>query len=279
MPQLYGRQISVFIGNLQDRNLELLRFSPHVDVSELRISFEIERDIDETQAKGQVNIYNLSPENEEAIDSRGTGIRVEAGYPETKAIVFEGQIQRIIRHRENHARITRIKIGDEVRQKERLGGVYVGSVAGAVPVRQIVRDIASAIGLELGPLDAIPADATYTDFWWAERADLGLARLLRSVDCYWFESDGLIRIDREGVLQFDAPFIEVSPNTGLVRSPIHTDEGAEAVVLLNPAIQLGCQVNIKSLTVNGKWKVISMRHKADNWQGRFTTHIDLREIE
>ena len=37
--------------------------------------------------------------------------------------MFDGEVQRVIRGRERTARITRITLGDQVRQKDRLGGV------------------------------------------------------------------------------------------------------------------------------------------------------------
>ena len=86
-----------------------------------------------------------------------------------------------MRARERLARITSISIGDTVRQKDRLGGVSTRSYDGAVSVRMIAMDLASDIGIPLGPLDAIPESATFQDFYWTGPADGGLTVLLKSV--------------------------------------------------------------------------------------------------
>ena len=264
MTILYGRRIEVTVAGLV--------------ITDLRISVELERMVDKTQARGKIDIYNLNDEHEQRIYDRGGPVTVSAGYPQTVAEIYSGDTQRIVRARERLARITSISVGDLVRSKERLGGVTARSYDGAVTVRMIAQDLATDIGIPLGPLDAIPPPATFQDFYWTGQADGGLTVLLKSVNCQWYESDGLIRINRVGMVQPDAPRISISPETGLVDTPIETDEGAEARMLLNPALQLGGILDIESATLTGSWKIVGLRHNADNWSGKFVSWCDLRAI-
>ena len=265
MAVLYGRQIEVAVAGFTIR--------------EPRISLELEREIDTTQSKGKVDIYNLSASNEERIRERGESITVSAGYPQTFAQIFSGEVQRVTRVREQLARITRIHLGDQVRQKNRVGGVTVRSYEGPVSVRQITMDLAADLKLPLGPLDAIPESATYENFYWASSTDAGMTALLRSVNCRWFERDGVIRINRAGTVQADAPTISISPRNGLIESPIVTDEGIAVKSFLNANIILGCRINLRSATVNGSYKVVALAHIADNWSGRFITTAEMRELQ
>ena len=264
MTLLYGRRIEVSVAGLV--------------IADLRISVELERMIDRTQARGKIDIYNLNDEHEQRIYDRGGPVTVSAGYPQTVAEIFSGEAQRIVRARERLARITSISIGDMVRQKDRLGGNTLRSYDGAVSVRMIAMDLATDIGIPLGPLDAIPESASFQDFYWTGPADGGLTVLLKSVQCQWYESDGLIRINRVGMAQPDAPRVSISPETGLVDTPIATDEGAEARMLLNPALQLGGILDIESASLTGSWKIVGLRHNADNWSGKFVSWCDLREL-
>ena len=265
MVLFYRRQIEVTVAGLT--------------ISEPRISVELERSLDRTQDRGRVDIYNLSPGHEQRIYERGGPIQLQAGYPDTLATIFEGEVQRVLRARERLARITRIHVGDQVRQKVRLSGVTNRSYDGAEPVRQIVRDLASDMGLPVGPLDAIPSGATYTNFYWGGQSTAAaMDVILASVKCGWFERDGVIRINRLGMTQADAPTIMLSPKLGLIDSPIVTDEGSEVRMFLRPEVVLGCVLNLESETLSGGWKVVGMRHEADNWRGRFETWCDLRSM-
>ena len=85
-----------------------------------------------------------------------------------------------------------------------------------------------------------------TDFYWSDQSAVGLRALLNEsslTGIQWHEADGVVRFSAPGKAQVDAPTIVLSPETGLIESPIVTDEGAEARAFLNPAIVLGCLID------------------------------------
>ena len=269
MPYLFGRRIEVSVADLE--------------ISEPRISLSLERYSDHTQDRGEVAIYNLGADVETRIYERGSDIRIRAGYPETVALLFDGSVQKVVRERDNLSRITRCMLGDKVHGAQILAGEFQKSYEGSVPVRQIVADICrDGFNLPHGPLDAIPADATFRNYFVATvPATAAMIAVLREVDppVRWYESDGVIRFARNGERQSDAPIVRVSPETGLVDNPRVTDDGVEIEMLLNPQIVIGAGIELKSDTTSGSYVVEEMRHDADNWQsGRFVTWCDLRPV-
>ena len=267
---LYGRRISVSVAGL------LVPEDPE-GIPPPRITVAMERQADETQTTGTVAIYNLSPGREAAIYERRGPIQVEAGYPDTIASIFEGQVQRVRRPRQNLARITIIELGDMVRDAGRTGAVSSRSYDGPVTARQLATDFVADMGLTVGPLDAIPAGATRTDFAWAGPSGAGLTVALSPFNVRWFEDDGVIRF-RRGMPQPDAPTVTISPETGLVGSPLSTDEGAECTMFLNPQAKVGGVLALTSEALSGSYRIVGLRHDADNWSGPFTTWVDLREL-
>ena len=159
--------------------------------------------------KDRVDVYNLNPAHEQQIRERGDTIIVSAGYPQTQAEIFNGRAQRIVRAREQLARITRIHLGDEVRDVKReggLGGKTNRSYDGPVAVRDIVQAlIEEDLKLPHGPLDVIPLPATYTNYYWTGNSDAALSVILRAVDCEWFVSDGVVRINKTGAYPSGRP--------------------------------------------------------------------------
>ena len=91
---------------------------------------------DETQTTGTVAIYNLAPARQQQIFERQGPIQIEAGYPDTVASIFDGQVQRVRHPRQNLARITIIELGDMVRDAGRTGAVSSRSYDGPVTARQ-----------------------------------------------------------------------------------------------------------------------------------------------
>ena len=184
MALLYGRQIRVEVAGL-------VIILPRITVS-------IDKQSDDTQAKASISVYNLRETNETAIYERGEGIVVAAGYEERIDTIFKGTVQRVIRERESMESIVRIQAGDEVHAVERLRGVTCRTYAGPVTVRQLVMDLAADLMLPTGPLDALPAGATRTDWSWSGPTDSALANVLRPLDLYFFEDDGVVRIAGKG---------------------------------------------------------------------------------
>ena len=266
MALLYDRKIDVDVAGLSIRDL--------------RIVFDIERQIDPSENRGTVTIYNLAPENETQVRERGDEISIDAGYPETQARLFKGFVERVLRIREDLARKTTIKLADAVRKNTRIGGVTRQTLRPPVTVRDVAHILARDIGLPIASLDAIPPTATLNDGWvFNENAAAGLTILLKRVNCAWYEDDGLIRINKFARLQTDGPTIRTSPDSGLIDRPIETDEGAEAIMLLNPEVRPGIRLDIESVSLTGSFKVVGCRHEGDNWySGPFQTWVDLREL-
>lgn len=263
MSLLYDRVVEVTVAGLE--------------ITDLRMSFDVSREIDETETTGRLDIYNLRPENEERIFQRGKRVTIRAGYPTTLATIYDGTVQQVVRIRDGLARVVRIDLGDMVRAASTLSGWTSKTWAGQVAVRSIATDIMADLKVPAGPLDAIPADATAQDWVWSGPSAAALTALLRRVNCRWFEEDGLIRINKTGMTQPDAPTIRLSPTSGLVKSPIVTDDGLEAEMFLRPDVVLGCIIDLESETFNGLYKVAGLRHIGDNYRnGRFITWVDLR---
>ena len=261
---LYGRHISVTVAGLV--------------ITEPRIRAIVERQADDTETTGHVAIYNLAPTRERQIFERAELIQIQAGYPSTVATIFEGQVQRVRHPRQNLARITRIELGDMARSVERLGGVTSRSYDGPVSVAQIAADFVADMGLTPGPMDAIPAGATVTDFAWAGPSGAGLTVVLQKVATRWFEDDGIVRFRRANMPQPDAPTVTISPETGLAGAPLQTDEGAECTMFLNPEVKIGGVLQLTSETLSGSYRIVGLRHDADSWSGPFITWVDLREL-
>ena len=265
MALLYGRQISVTVAGLA--------------ISEPRINISIDLPADDAQPKAVATVYNLRENNAERIYERGGPITIAAGYADRIDTVFEGIVQRVFRERADLAFTTRIEAGSMVRAPSVLGGTISLTLDGPVPVREIVRQIVAQgmPGLTLGPLDAIPEGATFTDFSWSLTADSALTNQLGMLDLYWFEDNGAIRIAKAGEPQSDAPRLAIHGPSEIVRRPVVTDEGAELTLFLRPEVVRGSVLDVvDSRYLSGSWRVVAMRHNGDNWDGAFTTWAELR---
>ena len=139
-------------------------------------------------------------------------------------------------------------------------------------------DLVSDLGLVAGPLDAIPADAVFTDWTWSYSTVAAMNNLLRPLDLIWYELDGVVHISDQKRPRSDAPSVRVHGPTELIRRPVATDEGWELTMFLRPEIQTGSMLTVvDSEFENPSGRVVSMSHEADNWDGPFNTWVELKE--
>ena len=82
-------------------------------------------------------------------------------------------------------------------------GVSSRVYPGVESTRRIATDLVSDMGLQVGPLDAIPESATFTDFHWGGQPSVGGLRALLNGSqpslshLQWHEADGVVRFRLE----------------------------------------------------------------------------------
>ena len=251
-----------------------------IRVSEPKIQFSLKRESDATPPSGQVQIFNLNADTEKQIYERGRTLVLSGGYDGNLGLLFDGAVQKIERERIHLSRITRIKLAGQVVQKDVLSGVTFRGYNGDVSVRQIVTDIVSDIGLQLGPLDLIPSGAMIHNWNYHGQASNALSIAVRDHGLTWFEDDGVIRFNMpgRGTQQADADTIDLSTDNGLIGAPSVTDQGVKVRCLLRATTRMCNVVNVQSDTTSGRFKIIAIHHSGDNWTGSLFTELDLREL-
>ena len=267
MPFIYKRKISVSVAGFK--------------IEEPRIELDIQRKASDTPDTCSVMIYNLSRQNEQRIKDKGTDISVEAGYQNRTGIIFQGKIARVTRERKQLARITKIWLGVGGAGPTGLRGTFSMSYKNPTTVRKIVADIAQSFTppLDLGPLNAIPANLEKKTWNQTSPSSRALTALLDGFDIDWYEDNGVLRFNREGITQADKSTIKINPKTGMIGTPTETENGLRVRSFLNPLLELGVNVDIESEqtpSVNGRYKVVELMHRGDNWDGQFTTDLELR---
>ena len=257
-----------------------------LNIEHPKIKFMIRREADPTPPSGYVEVYNLNTDTENQIYERGQSLVLSGGYNDNLSLIFSGAVQRVERERRDLSRITRLKIAGAVQEKKRKEKEKtdttirtVRAYAGEVSLRDIVRDIVvEDMKLILGPLDDIPADAKIKDFDYEWASEWALNLVLRQHKITWYEEDGTIRFNSPGKPQPDGETVELSKESGLLDSPVVTDEGIRVRSLLRPDLRLGGVIDLKSDAISGKQKIIAVQHFGSNWTDSFITDCECRTL-
>ena len=261
----YLRQISVEIEGA-DRSVLI--------VEELRITFDLHIDDQSSSSPSTVKIWNLAKASASHIAEPEQIVRVKAGYGDiiNAKPIFDGEIRRVLHERTGVDRVTTIVLG---RSDSATTGALVSiSLVEPVKLRDLVRRVVDAMGLRIESDHAVPDEELEEGFFYNGSAKSALKDLLEPHKVTAYEVGGVMHFTHRDDEPERGTFF-LSHATGLIGTPSLTeDEGLRAKMALNGSIELGQLVEVSSEAVDGWFRVKTIVHRGDNWDGEFATEIE-----
>lgn len=265
MAELYGRVARLIVA----RPLEgsFFQTEPNATViTDLDISFDIEKQLGKEPNKGQITIYNLAPETRAEFEKPRLFVRLDAGYNGDFKRVFQGDIRRAKSVHEDTEWMTTLEVGDGERAYRfaRLNK----SFAAGVKQSQLVREAVNSLGAQLVTggfdLDSLNKEYPAGAVLFGSAHD-ELTRILGPEGVGWSIQDGKVQIlDRKSTTGI--AFL-LNQETGVIRdpefgTPSNPKEAPRLTVnsLLKPEISPGALLKIQTRTAAGLFKAERVRH-------------------
>lgn len=263
MADLYGRRTAIEIG---DPGSVGRRFDG------LRITFSIRRSSTASPDAAEVAVYNPGAETVAALESPRAVVRVIAGY-DAPAVVLSGRIVlgSLRVERDGPSRVARLQVQDgglDLRQT-RLSRAWGGTVYGS----EILDYVLEASGLARGTI-RLPVDPTYA----RGTVTVGalrdtVATVARDAGASWAVQDGALHV-WPAAEERNRTAILLSPSTGLIGSPVLSDDGhVEVVSLLRPTLRPGDVYAVRAELHSGEYVAVDVEHRGDSHGTDYYTTI------
>jgi hypothetical protein len=264
--QLFGREYSVVVSPA-----DVPTFGGF-DVSNLRCTFRVKKNLKPEPNTAEVEIYNLAESSRRVLESASKlNLRLEAGYEQTgTAQLFLGQVRHAVTTWEGPDSITSITTGDS--EKEIRESRLQLSVGPAVPVPVALTAIARALKVSpgnIGQATALLATKGVANMFGPGTVISGnaareLTDFCRSAGLEWSVQDGQLQI-----LNLNKPLAQkavfLSSATGLVGSPSVDGKGiVTAQALIIPDLQPGRLVVFDSRQVKGGYRIEHVEWTGDS---------------
>lgn len=254
----------------------------------LRVKFQIEKTIRGALNKGIVTIWNMKESSRNAIRAQQDVMILSAGYHDDEKqsrLAIQMDIVDVRVEVQKPEIVTAMTVVDGVNAL-RTNKLSI-SFAGGVGVKSVIRDLAGKAGLVVRDL-AVIDDAQYQQGF-ADSGPIGdiLDRLSGKVDANWSFQNGELQFAPK-----DAPatnFVSVvNEKTGLIGHPVKRTKAGDITApfqrqgwifktFLNPTIEPNGRVRIESLEANGIYRVVTVKHDGDTWEGEFTSSVEAEE--
>lgn len=204
-------------------------------ITDLRVRFEITKDLFGYPNLGDIQIFNLSRDKVTAISQEFTLIELQVGYGGGLDTVFRGDIRNIVNRREGVDTITQFYAGDGERatRDARISKTY----AAGTSIKQIVKEIAETFKIPTAKLDGLNTTRTnQRGQTIASASKDAMDKLADDYKFHWSIQDGeLVTQDRESYDKDNTVF-NINRSTGMIGSPTITELGADVRTLMNPRL-------------------------------------------
>jgi len=208
-------------------------------------------------------IYNLSEDSIRYLEQKNMVLTVNAGV-DIAGQLFQGAISRDGVGTTNQAQdwVTAIKAADGRRSYR--DAIFNRSYPPGTPARQMVSDIASAMGKPVVFAATFPDFTTTSGMCFVEKARTALDQVLLPYDLRWSIISGVLYIlDQSAALPGNSP--EITPESGLHGSPERTKKGVKFKCDLNPAVIAGRATVLHSRLWSGTIRNDEVIHRGNTW--------------
>lgn len=222
-----------------------------LDISKLKIKFDIIGSEASTPNSATIRVYNLSSDTVAQIDKEFKRVVLQAGYAENTGVIFKGNIKQIIRGRESGVD-TYIDIfagdGDQAYNfaivNKTLDGASHADVVGVAAKAMTGKDDS----VTMGPTPDLSAVKLPRGKVMYGKASTILKNTAETNDASFSIQQGKITIiPKKEYLPGER--VVLTYKTGMLGTPTQTTEGVNIKCLLNPNIKIGGQIQIDNASV------------------------------
>lgn len=222
-----------------------------LDLSQLRIKFNVKRSDTQTPNIAEIRVYNLEDATARRIQKEFSKVVLQAGYEQNFGVIFQGNVKQVLRGRENGTDTYIDIIAGDGDLSYNFAIVNATLASGAGQTEQVNAAIGAMTktgGTTAGTVGEMPASKLPRG-----KAMYGMARdyLRQSAETSnktWSIQDGKVQfVSVTSYLPGEA--VLLTSKTGMIGTPTQTNEGILVNCLLNPKLKVGGRVKLDNEVV------------------------------
>lgn len=262
-----------------------------IEITDLRVSFKIEKKLQKNPNKAEITIYNLNEQTRTFVQKKPLVVRLEAGYKDQIAQLWTGDMTFSSSTLDGVDWKTTIEINNAERSFNyaRCNRSFKSSLGGSnTAVLDLVNEVSDSMELPLTMPPDVRAELTSTQIRGAytmrgpSRDVLDKVLLNRGYE--WSLQDNQIQILKKGQLRADRAFL-VSQDTGMIGSPQYNAPkvpGKSAVLkvvsLLYADLVPGQKIKVESRAITGVFRLDAVIHVGDTHSKEWFSELECSPV-
>lgn len=190
-----------------------------LSIKDLRMSFSIEKSLNETLNTSTIKIYNLSPDSRKTVETPNNALILKAGYADDKGAltIFVGIVRRTLTRREGADWVTELELDDGLiaYRDSKYSTTFKPGSSGL----DVMRQVADQFGLPVLNMPEGLEDKTYPNgFSFVGRVRDAMNKVCNYMGCEWSIQNQEIQILKKGGSRARTALV-VSQDSGMIGSP------------------------------------------------------------
>lgn len=219
-----------------------------IDLSEMRIRFQVRQWDIQTPNYALIRIFNLSDATSQKIQKEFSSVSLQAGYIDGPfGLIFIGDIKQVKRGRVDAVTTYLDIMAADGDQSYNFGVINMSLKAGSTPTDHVTQ-IAKAMGLKVGSIAGLSTNKLPRGKVLYGMGRDHLRTIAASNDASYSIQNGTLQIiPLTGYLPGEA--VVLNSQTGMVGMPEQTQDGIHVTCLLNPNIKIGTRIQLNNADI------------------------------
>lgn len=272
MTRLYNRQYKLTVASPTTPTTFFGVRANAIVISELRVTFKIEKTSGKEPNKCEIKIFNLAERTRSFVEHKPVIVRLDAGYDGELSRVYQGDLTHSISGRSDSpvGWMTSIECADGARSIQ--SATLSKSFGPGTTRRAVARELAEAMGIAF-PTGHLDLDGQFASGYVTHgRASEHLSRVLTPAGYQWSIQDSRLQIQKTTDKRGSAILISSNPltQTGLIGSPSlgAAPSKTKAQITkfkcyLYPDLSPGGLIKLDARDVRGLYKIDKVVHTGD----------------
>lgn len=266
---LYNRSARIRVGNLGGDGK---------DFTGLRVQFSVEKTSESNANSSKITIYNLNPDSRSFLEQQNLTVILEVGYEPPGQdpfleILAVGDIKRgkVKNERQGTDWVSTLELGDgEVALQEKF---FNKSFEPGASLEKVMKDVAGSFDKPVNTIIGLKDKVFNSGLNLSGGSKEILDTLTRDAGLEWSIQDDEVQIlPPEGSTTDE--ILLLTPQTGLLSSPIKREKGVEFMALINPSLRPGRRFRLESRDIKGVFRARKVFFNGDTLEGDWTMKVE-----
>lgn len=285
MAKLFDKRYTLTVGTPENADTP-----SSLVIRDLKVTFSIEKNLLGVPKPSLITVYNLSETSRNVIEEEFKKIAFTAGYKDTEALLFAGDIHKVFHRKDKENWLTDIWCSDGhfAYSKSFFNKSYADSVTNDMIIRDLARSFER---VTVGTIQDVPAGrhSLYGTVFHGESRRL-MDEMTRTFDLEWYIYNETVNvIGRAKCL--NAETIVFNSLNGMENAPTITETGITLGTRLRPELIVGAKFRVESIGRDvrlgnyrfkdnlptpgeGEYKIQKVLHFGDTHGNAWTSAID-----